>query len=194
MRKNGAIAIAAVAVITLATAAAFADHRGGRPGEDREEMEEREGRGRAGRGEERDGEGRALSSAAAADPAVRALYRKECAACHLDFPPQLLPASSHRRILAGLDRHFGQNAELDPAVRDRLEKFLVENAADAGGRPAGDAPLRICEQPWFRREHAKAAAAVPSRPSIGSLANCAACHPGAKDWDFGEDRARIPPR
>jgi hypothetical protein len=94
-------------------------------------------------------------------------------------------------MMGELERHFGQDAELEPEVRVQLERWLVERA----GRPprTGDpAPLRITERSWFRKEHRKAAAQAAGRPSIRSLANCAACHPGAERWDFEEDRVKIP--
>ena len=42
-------------------------------------------------------------------------WKTECGSCHLAYPPELLPASSWRRIMAGLDRHFGADASLDAA-------------------------------------------------------------------------------
>jgi Ni/Co efflux regulator RcnB len=133
-----------------------------------------------------------------ADAEARALYRKECGACHLDFPPYFLPAESHRRLMAGLDRHFGQDAELDPAVRDRLQRYLLQNAAEPGwardpaGRLGGGTPARITETRWFQGKHRHIDARVTARGTVRSLANCAACHAGAVDWDFDDDRVKIP--
>lgn len=182
------LAVAAAAAIAVTTTAALASEHGERH-HDRDREERRERRTRA--------------AAPGADPEARALYRKECGACHLDFPPGLLPAESHRRVMAGLERHFGQDAELEPEVRGRLERWLVENAAEAGtARESGEVlaslrgapPVRVTEVPWFQREHRKAAAKLASRPSIRTLADCAACHGGAGDWDFDEDRVRMPAR
>lgn len=185
MRKAIAAALLAAGA-TLALASGRGEH------EKRGEHGEREGRHRR-----REREPRAQ---AAADAEGRALYHKECGACHLAFPPGLLPAESHRRILAGLERHFGENAELDPEVRIRLERWLVGDAAGAGaGRGSqagtgsgGEPPMRITETPYFRRKHRGIGARVVARPSVRSLANCGACHPGAGDWDFDDDRAKIP--
>jgi len=178
--KICAAAFLAVVTATVGLTAATASDRHGEGEEEHERGEERGGR----EGRER---GRAAARASAADPGAAALYRKECGACHLAFPPSMLPAESHRRTMAGLDRHFGQNAELDAPVRDRLERWLVANAGDGGG-----AALRITEQPRFRREHREVRREVWARPSVGSPANCAACHGGAQDWDFDEDRVKIP--
>jgi hypothetical protein len=187
MRKtNVAIALVALALAGTAVAAFASGH------EEREHEERRGGREREGRGR---------PAPAPADAEARALYRKECGACHLDFPPGLLPAASHRRIMAGLERHFGQNAELESDARDRIERWLVENAAEAGTfhgarqAPAsiqGEPPLRITEVPRFQRKHRGIDGRVTARPSVRSLANCGACHPRAVDWDFDDDRVKIP--
>jgi hypothetical protein len=135
-------------------------------------------------------------------PPAEARYRKECGSCHLAYPPGLLPAASWQRILAGLERHFGQNAELDAETSATLERFLTDNAAEAGTDRASPevlapltdpAPLRPSELPSLRRKHRNIAPQVLARPAVRSLANCAACHPGASRWDFEDDDARIPP-
>jgi hypothetical protein len=119
------------------------------------------------------------------------VYAKECGACHLAYPPSLLPRESWRQVMAGLDHHFGQNAELDEATRARLERALVARAPDVrSGR--GEKSLRITGQGWFVDAHHEVPRDVTARASVRSMANCAACHPGAAHWDFDEDRVRIP--
>ncbi len=182
-----AIALAAVAATTTLTAAAS----DGRRGEGHHDHDRDHDRGeRRGREEDRHGGGREGRRAGArladADPA----YLKECGACHLAFPPAMLPAASWRRMLGELDRHFGQDAALDEATRSRLEGWLVAQA----GRPldeGGGAPQRITRLAWFAHEHREASGAA-ARPSVRTLANCGACHGGAAQWDFDEDRVRIP--
>jgi hypothetical protein len=117
--------------------------------------------------------------------APTAEYAKECGACHVAYPPAFLPAGAWRRLMAGLDRHFGQDAALDEAARARLERWVL---GGAGAEP----PLRITEQGWFREEHRELPPGAAARPSIRSMASCTACHAGAARWDFDEDRVRIP--
>jgi hypothetical protein len=157
------------------------DDEGGRDGDGH-----RRGDGERQRGSGERGVGRDRATASAVLPA----YGKECGSCHLAFPPNLLPASSWTKMMAGLDRHFGKNAELEPEVRAPIERWLVEGAGSARG---GEASLRFTDGAWFRRKHRKVEGKV-SRPSIKSLANCAACHPGAERWDFDEDGIVIPQR
>ena len=175
--RHLALAAAVLAsTVALAAAASEGRHRDGdhQGGHRREEGEHRGG-------------GRDAAAATSIDPT----YAKECGACHLAYPPRLLPAASWRETMAGLDRHFGQNAELDEEVRARLEGWLVVRAGETppgAGRP----PPRITGLPWFRHEHHEVPAAAVALPAVRSMANCAACHPGAERWDFDEDRARIP--
>jgi hypothetical protein len=129
-------------------------------------------------------------------------WQQECASCHLAYSPALLPRASWRRVMGGLDQHFGDNASLDPATRADILRFLEANAADSGNSRIGnkvmqrmganEAPLRITETRWFVRKHDEVARATWSRKSVGSAANCAACHRQAEKGVFDEDAVRIP--
>ncbi|MGJ8586236.1 MAG: diheme cytochrome c [Marinosulfonomonas sp.] len=119
-------------------------------------------------------------------PVTHDATKAECSECHMAYPAGFLPQRSWTMIMATLDDHFGENATLDEASRAEIEAYLVQNAADAGGRSSGllyrvapdETPLRISEMPWFRSEHD---GEVSSRKlkKAGSMANCAACHRGA---------------
>ena len=136
-------------------------------------------------------------------PAVdNALWRQECGSCHTAYHPAFLPERSWRKMMADLERHFGENAGLDAAATKQIADFLAANAADRGGArrgrkvatsiPNAQAPLRISETPWFVRKHNEVAAEVWKRKSVGSAANCAACHPGADKGRFDEHDIRVP--
>src|SRR5512147_1051537 len=64
-------------------------------------------------------------------------WQQECASCHIAYAPSFLPKASWRKIMGGLDQHFGENASLDPATQADILKFLEANAADAGGSRMG---------------------------------------------------------
>lgn len=119
-------------------------------------------------------------------------YQQECAACHIAYPPGLLPAASWQRIGQNLAKHYGSDASLDPATVAQLSQWLSANAAT--GKRAREAPPedRITRSAWFVREHDEVPAATWKRASIKSAANCAACHGGAEQGDFNEHRIRIP--
>lgn len=129
-------------------------------------------------------------------------WQQECASCHLAYSPALLPRASWRRVMGGLEQHFGENASLDLATQADILRFLEINAADSGTSRIGGkvmqrmdtqaAPLRITETRWFVKEHDEVPRGTWARKSIGSAANCAACHRQAEKGMFDEDTVRIP--
>lgn len=133
---------------------------------------------------------------------THAAWQEECASCHLAYPPSMLPRASWRRVMGSLEQHFGDNASLDPATQADILQFLEANAADAGGSRFGKrvmqrmnpgaAPLRITETAWFVRKHDEVPRTAWSRKSVGSAANCAACHRQAERGVFDDDTVRIP--
>jgi len=133
-----------------------------------------------------DGGGRLMP--AGAPPA----YAQECAACHVAYPPSLLPARSWQRIMSGLGQHYGTDASLDAATVQQLGSWLQAHAGT--GRRMADAPPqdRITRSAWFLRQHDEIEPSVWKLPSVKSAANCLACHAGADKGQFDEDRLRLP--
>jgi hypothetical protein len=140
-----------------------------------------------------------LSSAALADSEKHAAsvplspqYQQECAACHLAFPPSLLPAASWQRLLANLPRHYGVDASLDPATRQQLSTWLAANAG-TGKRAREEPPQdRITQSAWFVRKHGEVPASSWKLSAVKSAAHCAACHIQAEQGIFDEHNVRIP--
>ena len=123
---------------------------------------------------------------------VNAKFQQECASCHLAFPPGLLPAASWRKMMSGLDKHFGVDASLTPAEATEITAFLVKNESNRWS--ANTAPLRITDSEWFKAKHASGEInpAVWKRESIKSAANCLACHSSADKGNFDEHSVKIP--
>ena len=129
-------------------------------------------------------------------PVRNEVVQKECSACHMVFPPSMLPARSWRALMTGLDDHFGENASLDPESVQYITDYLVAAAADTGGRrkavlrglASDEVPLRISETPWWIRRHrGEVRPGAFEDPRVGSKANCAACHRGAERGVFEDD-------
>lgn len=131
------------------------------------------------------------------------LYKEECGSCHMAYPAGLLPAVSWEKIMAGLDNHFGDNAELDDETNRQLKSYLQENASDRAyyrrSRQFNDvdglenARLRITESAYFRHEHDEIPARmVAENPQVNSFSHCNACHRQAEQGLFDEDDIRIP--
>jgi hypothetical protein len=123
---------------------------------------------------------------------TNARFQQECSACHIAYPPGLLPAESWRKMMAGLDKHFGSDASLDNKDNKRIAAFLANNASNRWS--ATTAPLRVTDSNWFKRKHGdhEINPAVWKKPQVKSPANCGACHPQAERGDFNERNIRIP--
>lgn len=119
-------------------------------------------------------------------------WKAECGSCHIAYPPQLLPSPAWRRIMAGLDKHFGTDAGLDAGTAAEIGVFLEQNAASGKRARTGGDTLRITETAWFRREHDEVPAATWKHPGVKTAANCTACHTAAERGDFSERNIRIP--
>jgi len=132
-----------------------------------------------------------------------ATYKEECSSCHMAYAPGLLPARSWKKIMAGLDKHFGDNAELDTETFKQISEFLDSNSADNSqyrrsrkimrSLNPNDVPVRISETPYIIREHDE----IPDKlikhnKKVNSLSNCSACHNKAEQGLFSEHDVRIP--
>ncbi len=124
--------------------------------------------------------------------AVPSAYVQECAACHIAYPPALLPAASWQRVMTGLDKHYGTDASLDATTVAQLSAWLKTEAGT--GKRAAEVPPqdRITRTAWFEHKHRKIDAPVWKLVSVKSAANCAACHSRADQGDFDERSLRVP--
>jgi hypothetical protein len=136
-------------------------------------------------------------------PVTNERYRTECGGCHFAYQPGLLPAAAWDRVMNSLDQHFGDDASLDPALKDELIAYLDANAADrserkrsrsfAAGKISGDGPPRITQSTYFKRKHDEVPIRyVKDNPQVKSFSACAACHPGADKGNFNEHQVNIP--
>lgn len=121
-------------------------------------------------------------------------YQAECAACHVAYPPGLLPAASWQRTMGGLGKHFGTDASLDEASSREIAAWLQAHAGTykrVSEEPPHD---RITQSAWFLRKHreGEVPANVWKRASVGSPSNCSACHANAAKGNFNEHEVRIP--
>ena len=93
-------------------------------------------------------------------PITDAAYLKECGSCHMAYPPEFLPARSWNGVIASLQDHFGDAAQLDGATQQRIRDYLVAHSADKAQNEhsfaimrslnASEAPLRITATPTPR--------------------------------------------
>jgi hypothetical protein len=128
----------------------------------------------------------------AAGAFVSPKYRQECAACHIAYPPGMLPAASWQRLMNNLPSHYGSDASLDPATVKELSAWLAANAGTHKRVRETPPQDRITRSAWFIREHDEVTISAWKLPAVKSPANCAACHAQADQGDFNEHRVRIP--
>jgi cytochrome b/mono/diheme cytochrome c family protein len=129
-----------------------------------------------------------------------AAFAEECSACHMAFPPALLPAASWQALMAGLNEHFGEDASLDAATTAEITAYLTAHSAEAQDtKPANlfrrvnpDAPLAITETRAWQRIHRDIAAATFAAKPVFTRSNCAACHGDAALGAFFPPNVSIP--
>ena len=119
-------------------------------------------------------------------------WKAECGSCHIAYPRPLLPADGWKRLMSGLDKHFGTDASLDPAAAAEIGAYLERYSGSDRRAHAAPDSLRITETAWFVHEHDEVPPASWKRPAVRSAANCAACHTTAEQGDFRKLNIRIP--
>ena len=119
-------------------------------------------------------------------------YQQECVACHVAYPPGMLPAASWKRIMGSLDKHFGTDASLDEASVREISGWLQTHAGTykrVSEEPPQD---RITRSQWFVRKHREVDPQIWKQAAVKSAANCAACHTAADKGSFRESEIQFP--
>jgi hypothetical protein len=134
-------------------------------------------------------------------PVTNQTYKETCGECHFAYQPELLPSASWLKILNQLDDHFGEEIEVVPDTIKNISDYLKTNGAENSSakrsvkimRSLGNqVPMRITDIPYIREKHHELNPAVFKRESIGSLANCTACHITAEKGIYDDDDVKIP--
>ncbi|MFZ0243805.1 MAG: hypothetical protein WAL90_19350, partial [Desulfobacterales bacterium] len=105
------------------------------------------------------------------------------------------------KILSQLNDHFGEEIEADPDTIKTISDYLKTNGAENSTAKrsvkimkclGNQVPLRITDIPYIRKKHHELDPAIFKRKSIGSLANCVACHTTAENGIYDDDDVKIP--
>jgi hypothetical protein len=135
-------------------------------------------------------------------PVNNPTYIEECGGCHFAYQPELLPSGSWKKIMAGLDDHFEDEIEIDTESINVISEYLISNSAEKSSAKRavkivrclrGRTPIRISEIPYIIEKHDEIDPKIYNRESIGSLANCTACHITAEKGIYDDDNVVIPP-
>ncbi|MDA8049816.1 MAG: hypothetical protein M0002_07400 [Rhodospirillales bacterium] len=129
---------------------------------------------------------RAQPGAQPPGPVGARTWQSQCSACHMAYPPWLLPARSWRAIIGDLSHHFGEDASLSKGQTARALAFGVSHAADSRygkakflrGLLPRATPLYITDLPWWRAKHRRflLSGAITLGPGPHAAANCGRCH------------------
>jgi mono/diheme cytochrome c family protein len=119
-------------------------------------------------------------------------YQAECAACHIAYPPGMLPAPSWRRVMGSLDKHYGTDASLDEASVREISQWLQVNAGTFKRVREEPPQDRITKSAWFIRKHDEVDPAIWKQAAVKSASNCITCHTRADKGRFSEHEIAFP--
>ena len=80
-------------------------------------------------------------------------YQQECAACHVAYPPGMLPAASWQRLMGGLGKHFGTDASLDATSAREISAWLNQHAGTYKRVTEAPPQDRVTRSSWFLSKH-----------------------------------------
>ncbi|AUI68696.1 cytochrome b/b6 domain-containing protein [Beggiatoa leptomitoformis] len=133
---------------------------------------------------------------------INTTWQAECGACHLAYPPALLPARSWQLLLTQTSAHFNDDLALEPDTLAILQAFAQANAAEKQlseaawhinrSTPATQTPQRITDTYYWQTKHASVPDAYWQLPLVKQKANCAACHLDAEQGTFEDGAMHYP--
>ncbi len=109
------------------------------------------------------------------------LFVKECASCHIIYPPHLLPAKSWEKMMSNLSEHFGDDASIDEKDRVEITEYLIKNSAENSTKKEAfydlnNDKISISESSFWKKKHKKIPNEIFKNEKVKSRANCKACH------------------
>ncbi len=148
---------------------------------------------------------RSEGSSEGVEPVRNKLYIEECSACHLAYPPGLLPERSWKKLLsaAELKNHFDEELEISESDTITILNYLISHSAEKSNYKRSkkimkqvarnETPWRITETKYIKNKHRK----IPQRlivnnEDVESLSHCDACHQTATKGIFDDDSVSIP--
>lgn len=123
-------------------------------------------------------------------------YKKSCGSCHFAYHPGLLPAKSWVKIIDEPNIHPGGEVSLDEQTKSKIKIYLTKNSAEKNPSKrskkimdsiGGETPVRVSALPYIKHKHHKINPEVFTRKSVGSRANCIACHRSAECGIYDDD-------
>jgi hypothetical protein len=122
------------------------------------------------------------------------VFYEKCGDCHKVYPPYLLPGESWKRVMKGLDNHFGEEiteANISKSQQASILEYLLKNSAETSTREAAvkvinsldiRRPKAITKIPYWKETHKNIPKSAFKQKKIKDKSNCFACH---KDMEYG---------
>ena len=113
------------------------------------------------------------------------LFAKECASCHILYPPNLLPRKSWETMMSNLENHFGDDASINEESNKEILAFLVKSSAETSTTKASWKFLNSIENKdiialtkttFWEKKHKDIPKELFLNKDIKNKANCKACH------------------
>jgi nitrate/TMAO reductase-like tetraheme cytochrome c subunit len=104
-----------------------------------------------------------------------AVWRSECGACHMAFPPGMLASDDWLAIMAQLDKHFGVDASLESSIAAEISDYLKRQGASNRFWDRHEEAPRITTSERFEHKH-RGAIRLWRKGQLQSLSDCGACH------------------
>lgn len=131
------------------------------------------------------------------------LYKKECMSCHMGYQAGLLPSKSWHYIMNNLENHFGVDASLDTSEKEKILKYVTQNASENAPQYKRSAKITasldnstiyksISEIPYIIQKHRKIDKKLITQKDVGGLSKCMACHTTVDKGSYSDNYIKIP--
>jgi cytochrome b len=113
------------------------------------------------------------------------LFHNECSACHILYPPHLLPSRSWQKMMTTLQDHFGDDASLEDEDTQAITDYLLKHSAETSTQEAAwrisqsiqkQDIIAITKTPYWEKRHRVIDKETFRQKGIGKPSNCKACH------------------
>ncbi|MFA7083107.1 MAG: cytochrome b/b6 domain-containing protein [Arcobacteraceae bacterium] len=128
-----------------------------------------------------------------------ALFVKECASCHILYPPEILPQHSWVALMNNLSDHFGDDASLEEDEHQNILNFLLQNSAETSSKKfsfkfsnsiGNNDIIAVTLTDYWKKKHKKIPKEVFLHKEVKSKANCKACHDNIEKGLIENDKVK----
>jgi len=133
--------------------------------------------------------------------AENSAFYEKCGKCHKTYPPFMLPHDSWKRLMDGLENHFGEQiteSNITKSEQMSIKAYLLSHSAETSTHKIafktleslGEMrPISMSKVPYWREAHQSIEKSTFKSLHVKDASNCFVCHP---DFEYGIlDNTRI---